>query len=78
MQSNEPAMPSEMQAWCARRYGGPDVLVLKTVPVPRMRAHDVLLAVDECIALRELFAHDEHFEHDVSMDDDRGRTRPLP
>lgn len=43
-----------------------------------------LLAVDECIALRDHFAHDEHFEHDVEMDDERGRVRyrffrrPLP
>jgi uncharacterized protein len=43
-----------------------------------------LLAVDECIALRDHFADDEHFEHDVEIDDERGRVRyrffrrPLP
>jgi hypothetical protein len=43
-----------------------------------------LLAVDECIVLRDLFAHDELFEHDVEMTDERGRVRyrffrrPLP
>lgn len=43
-----------------------------------------LLAVDECIVLRDLFSHDEYFEHDVNMDDERGRVRyrffrrPLP
>jgi uncharacterized protein len=43
-----------------------------------------LLAVDECIALRDLFSQDERFEHDVHMNDERGRVhyrffrRPLP
>lgn len=43
-----------------------------------------LLAIEECVSLRDLFFRDEHFEHDVSMDDERGRARyrffrrPLP
>jgi uncharacterized protein len=43
-----------------------------------------LLAIDECIALRDLFGHDERFEYDVEIDDERGRVRyrffrrPLP
>src|SRR5262249_30283323 len=32
-----------------------------------------LLAIDECIALRDRFSHDEPFEHDVEMNDERGR-----
>lgn len=35
-----------MRAWHALRYGGPDVLELRSVPRPRLGPHDVMIAVE--------------------------------
>ncbi|MES2729268.1 MAG: NAD(P)-dependent alcohol dehydrogenase [Pseudomonadota bacterium] len=37
--------PKTMQAWYATEYGGPEVLECRTVPVPEIGSHDVLVQV---------------------------------
>lgn len=39
------AIPKTMQAWCATNYGGPEVLECRTVAVPKIGPHDVLVQV---------------------------------
>lgn len=39
-------LPSQMQAWVATGYGGPDVLALRHLPLPRIGARDVLIRVE--------------------------------
>lgn len=40
-----PQLPQNMRAWVATGYGGPEVLALVELPVPRLRPNDVLIRV---------------------------------
>lgn len=40
------ALPDTMQAWVATRYGGPDVLELRELPVPRPGKGEILVRVE--------------------------------
>lgn len=42
----KPDIPEKMKAVAVDRFGGPEVLHTATLPVPRPRAHEVLLRVD--------------------------------
>ncbi|MGV6875565.1 NAD(P)-dependent alcohol dehydrogenase [Pseudochelatococcus sp. B33] len=39
------SLPATMRAWFVRAYGGPDVLELRDMPLPRPGARDLLIAV---------------------------------
>lgn len=45
MTNSHPAVPRTMRAWVATSYGGPEVLALREVPVPRLGPGEVLIRV---------------------------------
>jgi NADPH:quinone reductase-like Zn-dependent oxidoreductase len=46
VQPVSPELPRTMRAWLARRYGGPDVLELGDVPLPKPGPSDLLIRVE--------------------------------